>query len=378
MSDLLSSFWGKSEKKNAGGDSLERSEGESPPASPPVEGAPPTGDVQAERPSLESLPATEGSPESVLNLESVSTVADDGSVRPAGSPSTPPVDDATSVDSEVAASEFLNEDWDGPYEPIRTGQDEPLDDSCADDDEPAPLPPNLKARRKGTLSKRPSRQGPPLSAEQKLLLLDIWQRSGLPARDFGGLVNVSRHTLYAWKKRFEQLGPAGLMEQPRGQQAWQSASRSDQAHDSHAQESPSRVGDASESAICWREARHCRRAQRQLPACSTMQATRCRSRPHGLTHRRSAPLKGRNLINSGRPICLPSCSSVRIDGSTWWRSWTTTVVSSQATDFMPASRLPWSWRYCGQRLPHYGSPEEILTDNGSQVHHLARQESVYP
>ena len=29
-------------------------------------------------------------------------------------------------------------------------------------------------------------------------------------------MNVSRHTLYAWKKRFEQLGPAGLMEQPRG------------------------------------------------------------------------------------------------------------------------------------------------------------------
>ena len=37
MSDLLSSFWGKSEKKNAGGDSLERSE--SPPVSLPVTGA---------------------------------------------------------------------------------------------------------------------------------------------------------------------------------------------------------------------------------------------------------------------------------------------------------------------------------------------------
>ena len=56
----------------------------------------------------------------------------------------------------------------------------------------------------------------PLSPPQKLLLLDTWQRSGLPARDFGALVNISRQTLYAWKRRFEELGPAGLMDQPKG------------------------------------------------------------------------------------------------------------------------------------------------------------------
>ena len=44
-------------------------------------------------------------------------------------------------------------------------------------------------------------------------------RSGLPARDFGALVNVSRHTLYAWKKKFEEQGPAGLMDAPRGAKA---------------------------------------------------------------------------------------------------------------------------------------------------------------
>ena len=56
----------------------------------------------------------------------------------------------------------------------------------------------------------------PLSPTQKLLLLDTWQRSGLPARDFGALVNVSRQTLYAWKRRFEELGPAGLVDRPKG------------------------------------------------------------------------------------------------------------------------------------------------------------------
>jgi transposase InsO family protein len=56
----------------------------------------------------------------------------------------------------------------------------------------------------------------PLTPEQRLLLLDTWQRSKLPAGDFAALVGISKFTLYAWKKRFDAEGPAGLMEQPRG------------------------------------------------------------------------------------------------------------------------------------------------------------------
>src|SRR5262245_18795105 len=44
--------------------------------------------------------------------------------------------------------------------------------------------------------------GPP----QRLLLLDTWKRSGLPAGDFAAMVGISKHTLYAWKKRFEAEG----------------------------------------------------------------------------------------------------------------------------------------------------------------------------
>ncbi|MBZ0135494.1 MAG: transposase [Planctomycetes bacterium] len=44
--------------------------------------------------------------------------------------------------------------------------------------------------------------------EQRLLILDTWQRSGLPATDFAPLVGISNHTLYAWRKRFNELGPA--------------------------------------------------------------------------------------------------------------------------------------------------------------------------
>jgi transposase InsO family protein len=52
--------------------------------------------------------------------------------------------------------------------------------------------------------------------QQRLLLLDTWTRSGLPSGDFAVLVGVSKHTLYHWKKRFEESGPAGLEDGPRG------------------------------------------------------------------------------------------------------------------------------------------------------------------
>ncbi len=55
-----------------------------------------------------------------------------------------------------------------------------------------------------------------LKPEQRLLLLDTWKRNGLPAGDFAALVGISKHTLYAWKKKFEAEGPAGLMDKPKG------------------------------------------------------------------------------------------------------------------------------------------------------------------
>jgi len=78
--------------------------------------------------------------------------------------------------------------------------------------------PRLDGRHKGRRLARPVQTPPPsLGPQQRLLLLDTWRRSGLPAGDFAALVGVSKHTLYAWKHKFEELGPAGLMDQPRGQ-----------------------------------------------------------------------------------------------------------------------------------------------------------------
>ena len=52
--------------------------------------------------------------------------------------------------------------------------------------------------------------------EQKLLILDTWMRSGLPIGDFAGIVGISKHTLYIWKRRFDEQGPAGLLDRGHG------------------------------------------------------------------------------------------------------------------------------------------------------------------
>src|SRR5687767_10103954 len=81
---------------------------------------------------------------------------------------------------------------------------------------PPPLagpPPAGRTPRPGqALHKPPTAGENTFTPEQRLLVLDAWRRSGLPAGDFAPLVGLSRHTLYAWKQRFDADGPAGLLD----------------------------------------------------------------------------------------------------------------------------------------------------------------------
>jgi transposase InsO family protein len=106
--------------------------------------------------------------------------------------------------------------------PTADEQDRPQHGSTAAalDEALAPLPahqPPLSLGRGGgrRLVKKQDAKAAPLTPQQRLLLLDTWQRSGLPAGDFAAMVGLSKHTLYAWKKKFDSEGPAGLMQQPR-------------------------------------------------------------------------------------------------------------------------------------------------------------------
>lgn len=121
---------------------------------------------------------------------------------------------AEQPDSEVtAASEAAPESVVSPESVGGEPSSEPYE---------AALPPQPRRRRRtrGRRMASPQEQAaasrPSFTAEQRLLLLDTWQRSGLPAGDFSTLVGVSAHTLYKWKKLFQEHGPAGLTDQPRG------------------------------------------------------------------------------------------------------------------------------------------------------------------
>jgi transposase InsO family protein len=83
-------------------------------------------------------------------------------------------------------------------------------------DGPCPTPRLDSPPRGRRLVKNDPPAAASLTPQQRLLLLDVWNKSGLPAQDFAALVGLSKYTLYAWKKKFEQLGPAGLLDQPRG------------------------------------------------------------------------------------------------------------------------------------------------------------------
>ncbi len=73
-----------------------------------------------------------------------------------------------------------------------------------------------RRRPRGKSLVLPADKPSPISPEQRIILLDTWQKSGLPAGDFAAMVGVSKHTLYAWKKRFDTHGPAGLLDRPKG------------------------------------------------------------------------------------------------------------------------------------------------------------------
>jgi transposase len=73
-----------------------------------------------------------------------------------------------------------------------------------------------RPRARSRALRKPTANETAFTPEQRLLVLDAWRRSGLPAGDFAPLVGLSRHTLYAWKKRFDDQGPAGLADKPKG------------------------------------------------------------------------------------------------------------------------------------------------------------------
>ena len=120
----------------------------------------------------------------------------------------------TSTRSQNQSLDTPDESADGGVTAPARSDDEPT----AADDEVHELPRLQHPRKRGRrLVQKPTTPPAPFTPEQRLLILDSWQRSGLPAGDFAPLVGISKFTLYAWKSRFDNEGPSGLMDRPKGQ-----------------------------------------------------------------------------------------------------------------------------------------------------------------
>lgn len=102
--------------------------------------------------------------------------------------------------------------WDG------TACDEGPVEVVKDADDPEGSPrlfsqgkgPRKVTRRGRALQKADQPRRKVFTPEQKLLILDVWKRSGLSGTDFAPLVGLVTHTLYGWRKKFEAEGPEGL------------------------------------------------------------------------------------------------------------------------------------------------------------------------
>jgi transposase InsO family protein len=122
-------------------------------------------------------------------------------------------DEQAVVDVAADASVTAGDEFAAGEKPEETDAD--FDGSLERLAQAAPLP-RPRRRRGRQLVKKEDVKRISCTPEQRLLLLDTWRRSGLPAKDFAALVGLSKHTLYKWKQLFEQFGPAGLTDQPRG------------------------------------------------------------------------------------------------------------------------------------------------------------------
>jgi transposase InsO family protein len=130
---------------------------------------------------------------------------------------------------EVEVSPFSEDEADGGVELGPDGPEEESVEPAASTTDGDPL-----RKRRGLLSgprtkgrrlAKPDDSGKIIfTPQQRLLLLDTWNRSGLNAGDFASLVGISKYTLYKWKRRFGESGPEGLMDQPPRQQGKQKLS----------------------------------------------------------------------------------------------------------------------------------------------------------
>ena len=226
--------------------------------------------------------------------------------------------------------------------------------------------PRGAARRKGRrLVRREETRRAPFTPEQRLLILDSWLRSKLPAGDFAALVGLSKHTLYLWKKQFDRLGPAGLMDHAKGARTG------------------SRLPDVTQRAILLMKQSHpewgCQRISDMLlrgPALPASASAVARvlheagyemeevaTRPHPDKPRRFERAKPNQLWQTDLFTFVLKRQNRRVYLVAFMDDHSRFIVS-YGLHASQSSALVLEVLRAG--IGNYGPPEEVLTDNGSQ------------
>jgi transposase InsO family protein len=240
---------------------------------------------------------------------------------------------------------------------------------AVEENPPVTVPRLLGGRRKPRRGKRleaPDTPPPPkVTPEQKLLLLDTWQRSGLSAGDFGSMVGVSRQALFRWKKQFEEYGPAGLTNEPRPKKR------------------PDKISDLTRRAILMMKKEHpewgCQRISDMLlrgPAlpASPAAVSKCLheagyelveepTRPHGQRPKRFERARVNQLWQTDLFTFTLKRQNRRVHLVVFLDDHSRFIVSyglhATASTAMVLETLE-------SGIASYGPPEEVLTDNGPQ------------
>lgn len=204
------------------------------------------------------------------------------------------------------------------------------------------------------------------TGEQRLLLLDAWLRSKLPATDFSPLVGVSTTTLYAWRRRFEESGPAALLGHKRGQRGSRLPEPTRRAilmmKQAHPEWGQDRIHDmllrsegleASAGAV-----------QRVLVEAG-YEVEEAPTRPHPAKATRFERAKPNALWQTDLFTFLLKRQRQRVHLVAYLDDFSRFVVGfglhASASGALVREVLE-------QAIANYGAPEEVLTDNGAQYH----------
>ena len=205
-----------------------------------------------------------------------------------------------------------------------------------------------------------------LTASQRLLILDTWMRSKLPATDFASLAGVSPHTLYGWRKRFEEEGPAGLAD-PQGRRGGQPAARADAARDPDAEGEPPRLGPGPDPrrADAHRGLRREPRRDRSRAGRGGLRGRggrRGRTRPRSTRFERTRP---NELWQTDLFTFVLKRENRRVHLVAFLDDYSRFIVGFGLYASASGALVREVFEAA---IANFGAPEEVLTDNGTQYH----------